>query len=363
MKNLMKLFMCAVCAFIIIPTSGMAQGVTVFADANYSGASKVLTEAGTYGYSDFGIGNDAMSSIKVDLGYTVKICEHAPGNGRELVVTKNVANLAEERLDNVVSTIVITKVAITTCNGKSFKISDDKKIWEHTNGDWVHVGDRCNELTCSNNKLICASSSGGDWLYSGTPHRWSRYEAAPVVIKEPKPDLMKKGGEWSYGYGAPGEEFKTFPTENKEGPEGVITRMSNGSWWSIAQNTSESNYRDNHRINYPAKSNGALVFHPGNGRNQSTKARYTAAGDGSYTFNLKWTLVDEDQSLVSAEVYTNASSVGSGWTEKFKKDITTGNPHAETLTIDLKKGETVSIEVECKNGHANDSTLVEMSVK
>jgi hypothetical protein len=143
----------------------------------------------------------------------------------------------------------------------------------------------------------------------------------------------------------------------------LTANPSKDKWWSVSQNTSNTAYKDNHDINYPSLSEGAMVFHPGPARGESSKARFTAPSDGTYTISAKWTLVDAQGSLVSTEVYSNS---GGKWATLHKENLTNKTPGksiAKEFTVKLKKGEVVSIEVECANGYGNDSTLVELSAK
>jgi hypothetical protein len=180
------------------------------------------------------------------------------------------------------------------------------------------------------------------------------------------PQITKKGGNFSYGWGEPGQSFTEF-TEKNASTEGPIKRLSKSrtgddNWWSVAQNTTETAYTDGHRITYPPISNGSFVFHPGKGRDKSAKTRFTADESRTYTFTVKWKCVDADAKQIKAEVFTNASSEGAGWQSLFsqpcgKEEITFKR------AIALNVGEIVSIEVEQgTGGFYDDSTLVVMSV-
>jgi hypothetical protein len=182
------------------------------------------------------------------------------------------------------------------------------------------------------------------------------------------PQITKKGGYFSYGWGEPGKSFTEF-TEKNATTAGPIKRYSKSlsgddMWWSVAQNTTETAYTDGNRITYPPLSNGSFVFHPGKGRDKSAKTRFTADESRTYTFTVKWKCVDADADArqSKAEVYTNARSLGSGWQSLFSQACGT-----EEITfkkaIALDAGEIVSIEVEQGSGGFNDdSTLVVMSV-
>lgn len=66
-----------------------------------------------------------------------------------------------------------TSASVFTCMGKQFKVDAAKKIYEKINGQWSHVGDRCNGLECSRRRLFCRSTDGSLWRYNEQPHNWT----------------------------------------------------------------------------------------------------------------------------------------------------------------------------------------------
>lgn len=60
-----------------------------------------------------------------------------------------------------------------SCEGKQFKVDENKNIWEKRNDKWVEVGNRCNELKCSNQRVFCVSTDGSFWRYNGQPQNWT----------------------------------------------------------------------------------------------------------------------------------------------------------------------------------------------
>lgn len=185
-----------------------------------------------------------------------------------------------------------------------------------------------------------------------------------------KPDITKIDGKWKFGFGQPGDDFTSFTHQIKQF-ENKITRDNKGvsfndKWWSIAQNTTDKPYTDGDYITYPPLSDGSMVFHPGPSANQNSKARFTAASDGTYTFKVSWKLVDAQGQKVSTEAYTNAKSKTSEtYASILQQDLTNTTPEKtiyKEFPVEMKAGEWVSIEVgNGGNGFQNDSTLVEMS--
>lgn len=187
------------------------------------------------------------------------------------------------------------------------------------------------------------------------------------------PDITKKDGVWTFGWGTAGEQFNEFEGEKKEGPNQQITRfyhaIGGDTWWSVAQNTSGETYHDTgHDVKYPAKTQGAMALHPGKGADNCAKARFTAAADGDYTIHLKFQFVDAQFSKNRAEVWTNSSAEFNGqWNKLYSKEHTKemmkDGPIVKKFDLSLKKGEVVSIEIEGAGGYHNDHTLVTMSAE
>jgi hypothetical protein len=69
-----------------------SRGVTVFADAGYRGASESLSE-GDYSSLDRGIGNDRISSVRVDRGCRAVVFQDSGFRGRSWTIDQDVSNL------------------------------------------------------------------------------------------------------------------------------------------------------------------------------------------------------------------------------------------------------------------------------
>jgi YD repeat-containing protein len=81
------------------------NGVTLYADASYQGSSKSFG-AGLYNAGGLGIGNEALSSIKVASGWQVTLYEHADFQGKTRVITADSASLPD--FNDKTSSIAIT---------------------------------------------------------------------------------------------------------------------------------------------------------------------------------------------------------------------------------------------------------------
>lgn len=212
----------------------------------------------------------------------------------------------------------------------------------------------------------------GKWNISSDDKRTGCY--VRCIESEAKiPDITKKDGVWTFGWGSAGEQFNEFEEEKKEGPQKQITRKSHrvgtDTWWSVAQNTTNTAYQDNaHDVNYPAKTEGAVALHPGAKPDRCAKARFTASADGQYVIHVKFQFLDAQFTKNRAEVWSNSSKEFNGkwgriYTEELTKDMFKGGAIEKRFNVSLKKGEMVSIEIEGAGSYANDHTLVTLSAE
>lgn len=334
---------------------------------------------------------DNSHYIKDEVKYTKEIMKPATGDIRLKQGEKMISGNGEYHM-RITSDerMVIEKILATTeCGGKTV-VTESREVWETPkgrDGNWesktvfkfgydgnicfLNLGKSqawclsfdvignpytsCKKLVLTDDGRLVLVGQNDQEIWTSTPK--------PIV-----PDITDKSGNWAYGYGGPGDSFTKFEQEKKED---AITRnfKTGDGWWSIAQNTSITPITDVESITYPPKTDGAFIFHPGSESNQSTKARFTASTDGTYTFNTLWKLVDLQGTKVNVEIYTNAISTskdqGKQYATVFKK-VLSNTLLEKTIynefEVVLKTGEWVSIEVENGgDGHSNDSTLVEMS--
>lgn len=96
----------------------------------------------------------------------------AGGTGSKVIVKPADANNKAQQWQ-----IFVNKKAnnetLVNCEGYEFKVSEDKKIWQKIDGNWTHIGDRCEELVCHLQCLFCRSTDGSLWRYNGKAHDWT----------------------------------------------------------------------------------------------------------------------------------------------------------------------------------------------
>mgnify|MGYP002790355901 CR=1 FL=1 len=101
-----KLFVIIFCV-LFSQISVMAQ-VTIYEHISYQGKSQLLQE-GTYTMNQIQIGNDQLSSVKVDGCWKVTLYEHIAGQGRQLSFTANSTDLVKLNFNDITSTIKVEK--------------------------------------------------------------------------------------------------------------------------------------------------------------------------------------------------------------------------------------------------------------
>lgn len=87
----------------------MGDKVTIFSDADYAGTAKFL-DVGRYNTGDLGIGNDALSSLRVPAGFKVTLYENADFSGRSMICVADTPSMGRN-LNDVISSIVVEAMA------------------------------------------------------------------------------------------------------------------------------------------------------------------------------------------------------------------------------------------------------------
>ena len=82
--------------------------VTVYQHYNYGGKSQSFGEGYHAGYLK--IGNDVISSLKIEKGWRVILYEHGPATGRALVLTANTPRLGDYKFNDIVSNLKVEKI-------------------------------------------------------------------------------------------------------------------------------------------------------------------------------------------------------------------------------------------------------------
>lgn len=103
---------------------------TIYANGSYGGSSKCL-RAGNYRMADLGIGNDALSSIKVRSGMKVTLYEHDQYAGANAVYTADSGSVGG--FDNKTSSLVVSNTDTSACSAiDTFKVTV-------ASGDWTKI--------------------------------------------------------------------------------------------------------------------------------------------------------------------------------------------------------------------------------
>jgi hypothetical protein len=88
-------------------TNHLTHQVLIYSDSYYSGSVQALYP-GTYDVSDLTIGNDALSSIRIPSGWSVRLYKDSGKGGSYIDLTGDVGDLSNNSFDNVTSSIVVT---------------------------------------------------------------------------------------------------------------------------------------------------------------------------------------------------------------------------------------------------------------
>lgn len=85
----------------------LTHQVLIYKDKLYSGKVQALYP-GSYNVSDLDIGNDALTSLRVPSGWTVKLYKDSNFSGSTKTLTSDVENLEDKSFNDVTSSIVVT---------------------------------------------------------------------------------------------------------------------------------------------------------------------------------------------------------------------------------------------------------------
>jgi hypothetical protein len=87
---------------------GKSSAVKIYADKNYRGKSQTLQE-GRYRLDDLRIGNDSLSSLKVEKGYQVVLFQHDNFRGTQKAITGDFPWLGA--FNDKTSSIIVKKIS------------------------------------------------------------------------------------------------------------------------------------------------------------------------------------------------------------------------------------------------------------
>lgn len=120
MKN--TFFFCTAALCVLTLTNVVFGQITMYADCDYQGESRRF-DIGRYNWNQLGLGGDALSSLKVPIGYTVKLYEHADFNGISITVTSDVACLVDRDFNDRMSSFEVSRT--TTSGGTTVTMYND----------------------------------------------------------------------------------------------------------------------------------------------------------------------------------------------------------------------------------------------
>lgn len=135
------------------------QPVTLFKDKNFGGTAKAL-HIGTYRQTQLGIGNDALSSIKIADGYAVVLYQSDSGApGKTLNINNSVADLNTLSFDNITSMVFVFKIAASLyseCNfsGKSIHLPEDRGNGLITGTEFAFPNDQLSSVKVAPGKML-----------------------------------------------------------------------------------------------------------------------------------------------------------------------------------------------------------------
>ena len=87
---------------------GNSQPITVYQHYDFKGKTQSFGEGYHPGY--LAIGNDVISSVKVNKGWKVTLYEHGPKTGRALTLTSDAPNLGEYEFNDIISNVLVEKI-------------------------------------------------------------------------------------------------------------------------------------------------------------------------------------------------------------------------------------------------------------
>ena len=99
------------CEYQLKGISNLGPPITVYEHVNFQGRLWQLDHERSYSIDEIQkfIGNDIISSIKVQSGYKLKACEHASLGGRCEYITNDVSDLRAMRFNDIISSMQVIK--------------------------------------------------------------------------------------------------------------------------------------------------------------------------------------------------------------------------------------------------------------
>ena len=112
--------------------------VTLYADANYGGASQCL-RTGSFRMADLKVGNDNVSSVRVRSGMKVSLYENDQYAGMSAVLTGDAASLPT--MNNKTSSLVVAASSTSACSAiDTYKVNVSSGKWTDIRAKLVTLG-------------------------------------------------------------------------------------------------------------------------------------------------------------------------------------------------------------------------------
>jgi hypothetical protein len=113
MKNLMSFFALLIALSFTTTVSAQAQGARFYKNGGFKGANFKHSTGDHWNSGQFySVGNDNISSVKIDPGYTVILYEHASFKGKKRVLTHSASTLGN--FNDKTSSMKIIKSPVRT---------------------------------------------------------------------------------------------------------------------------------------------------------------------------------------------------------------------------------------------------------
>lgn len=135
------------------------QPVTLFSNKNFGGTAKALHN-GVYRQAQLGIGNDALSSIKIAEGYAVVLYQNDTGSsGKTININNSVADLNTLGFNDITSMVYIFKIAASLyseCNfsGRSIHLPEDHGNGQVATTEFAFPNDMISSVKVAPGKML-----------------------------------------------------------------------------------------------------------------------------------------------------------------------------------------------------------------
>lgn len=156
MKTIVSIATLCLCISVSCLLQAQQNVATLYEHDNYHGKSQSLAEGFTS--STYIIGNDELSSIRINPGYSVTLYEHSGGKGRSVTLTEDVPSLRSHFFNDKCSSLKVEKLAPVSNN----ELSAGSKLGI---GDKLYSADQSHYLVMQEDGNLCVytASNGFKW--------------------------------------------------------------------------------------------------------------------------------------------------------------------------------------------------------